>query len=94
MSRLKFLGISMLAIVVAAPLLSAPAAAQAGDVVRIGLVSPNTGANARYGAFAQRGARLAAQEINAAGGVNARRSKFSSATASVFRLKVSRQPSG
>lgn len=73
MSRLKFLGISMLAIVVAAPLLSAPAAAQAGDVVRIGLVSPNTGANARYGAFAQRGARLAAQEINAAGGVNGKK---------------------
>jgi len=73
MSRLKFLGISMLAIMVAAPLLSAPAAAQAGDVVRIGLVSPNTGANARYGAFAQRGARLAAQEINAAGGVNGKK---------------------
>ncbi|MBL8697661.1 MAG: ABC transporter substrate-binding protein [Alphaproteobacteria bacterium] len=45
------------------------AAAQADDVIRIGIVSPNSGANARYGAFAQRGARLAADEINAAGGI-------------------------
>jgi branched-chain amino acid transport system substrate-binding protein len=49
------------------------AQAQSGDAIRIGLVSPNTGGNARYGAFAQRGARLAAQEINAAGGVAGRK---------------------
>lgn len=73
MSRLKFLGLTTLAAVAAAPMISTPAAAQAGDVVRIGLVSPNTGANARYGAFAQRGAKLAAQEINAAGGVNGKK---------------------
>src|SRR3954452_14659056 len=44
-----------------------PAAAQ--ETIRIGLVSPNTGANARYGAFAQRGAQLAAKEIHEAGGL-------------------------
>lgn len=40
--------------------------------IKIGLVSPNSGANARYGAFAQRGAELAAAEINDAGGIDGR----------------------
>ena len=48
-------------------LVAAPVAAQ--DVYKIGLVSPLSGANARYGAFANKGANLAAKEINAAGGV-------------------------
>jgi branched-chain amino acid transport system substrate-binding protein len=39
------------------------------DVLKIGLVSPLSGANARYGAFAGKGANLAAKEINAAGGL-------------------------
>lgn len=53
---------------------AAPTAALAqSDMIRVGLVSPNTGANARYGAFAQRGAKLAAQEINAAGGINGKK---------------------
>lgn len=53
---------------------AAPTAVLAqSDVIRVGLVSPNTGANARYGAFAQRGAKLAAQEINAAGGINGKK---------------------
>ena len=39
------------------------------DVLKIGLVSPLSGANARYGAFAGKGAMLAAKEINAAGGL-------------------------
>lgn len=46
-----------------------PASAQAVDSVRVGIVSPNTGAAARYGAFAWRGAQLARDEINAAGGI-------------------------
>ena len=46
---------------------AAPVAAQ--EVYKIGLVSPLSGANARYGAFANKGANLAAKEINAAGGV-------------------------
>ena len=49
-----------------------PAMAQS-DVVRIGIVSPNTGAAARYGAFAWRGAQLARDEINAAGGINGKK---------------------
>jgi branched-chain amino acid transport system substrate-binding protein len=49
-----------------------PAIAQS-DVVRIGIVSPNTGAAARYGAFAWRGAQLARDEINAAGGINGKK---------------------
>ena len=44
-------------------------AASAQDSYKIGLVSPLSGANARYGAFANKGANLAAKEINAAGGV-------------------------
>jgi branched-chain amino acid transport system substrate-binding protein len=51
--------------------LAVPAFAQ--DVsIKIGLVSPNSGANARYGSFAQRGAALAAKEINEAGGIDGR----------------------
>ena len=44
-------------------------AAQAQDVYKIGLISPLSGANSRYGAFATKGANLAVKEINAAGGV-------------------------
>jgi len=39
------------------------------DVLKIGLISPLSGANARYGAFAGKGASLAAKEINASGGL-------------------------
>jgi branched-chain amino acid transport system substrate-binding protein len=45
-----------------------PAAAD-DNVIKIGIVSPMTGANARYGAYALHGAQLAAKEINDAGGV-------------------------
>lgn len=41
----------------------------AQDVFKVGLVSPLSGANARYGAFAGKGARLAINEINASGGL-------------------------
>ncbi len=50
--------------------LAAPATAQ--ETIKIGLVAPSSGANARYGAFALRGAELAAREINAAGGIDGR----------------------
>ena len=53
-------------------LVAHPAMAQS-DVVRIGIVSPNTGAAARYGAFAWRGAQLARDQINAAGGINGKK---------------------
>ena len=45
------------------------ASAQSDASVRIGIISPNTGAAARYGTFAWRGAQLARDEINAAGGI-------------------------
>ncbi len=41
--------------------------------IRIGLVAPMSGANARYGSFSMRGAQLAAKEINDAGGVGGRK---------------------
>ena len=52
------------------------AAASAQEVYKIGLVSPLSGANARYGAFANKGANLAAKEINAAGGVMGKKIEF------------------
>lgn len=45
------------------------ARAQGADSFKIGIISPMSGPNARYGAFANKGAALAAKEINAAGGV-------------------------
>jgi branched-chain amino acid transport system substrate-binding protein len=47
----------------------APARAQTTETYKIGIISPMSGPNARYGAFANKGAALAAKEINAAGGV-------------------------
>ncbi|MDR8763733.1 ABC transporter substrate-binding protein [Burkholderia multivorans] len=43
------------------------------DTLKIGIVAPMSGANSRYGAFALKGAQLAANEINAAGGVLGRK---------------------
>jgi branched-chain amino acid transport system substrate-binding protein len=48
----------------------------AQDAYKIGLISPMSGANARYGAFANKGANLAAREINAAGGVQGKKLEF------------------
>lgn len=50
--------------------LALPAMAQ--ETIKIGLVAPSSGANARYGSFALRGAELAANEINAKGGLDGR----------------------
>jgi branched-chain amino acid transport system substrate-binding protein len=41
--------------------------------IKLGIVSPMSGPNARYGAFSLRGAQLAAKEINDAGGVDGRK---------------------
>lgn len=46
-----------------------PTRAQGTETFKIGIISPMSGPNARYGAFANKGAALAAKEINAAGGV-------------------------
>ncbi len=46
------------------------ATAQAADTIRLGIVAPMSGPNARYGGFSLRGAELAVKDINDAGGVN------------------------
>ncbi|WP_026203859.1 ABC transporter substrate-binding protein [Rhizobium giardinii] len=48
--------------------------AQAADgTIKLGIVAPMSGPNARYGAFSMRGAELAVKDINAAGGVDGRK---------------------
>jgi hypothetical protein len=56
--------------------LAATAPAFAQDAFKVGLVTPMSGANARYGAFANKGAALAAKEVNAAGGVMGKKLEF------------------
>ena len=67
MIRTPIRAVTALAALAMSSFISSGAFAQ--DVLKIGLVSPQSGANARYGAFANKGANLAAKEINAAGGV-------------------------
>jgi len=50
-----------------------PLSAGAQDAFKIGIISPMSGPNARYGAFANKGAALAAKEINASGGLLGRK---------------------
>ena len=45
----------------------------AGETIKLGLVAPMSGPNARYGSFSMRGAQLAVKEINDAGGVDGRK---------------------
>jgi branched-chain amino acid transport system substrate-binding protein len=60
----------LLPAVLAGLALAAVAAAQPkGEPIKIGLLTPITGNLARWGGYAQNGAGLAADEINAAGGV-------------------------
>jgi branched-chain amino acid transport system substrate-binding protein len=70
-SSKKVAAVSLAALFFSSALAAAPVVAQS-EVIKLGIVSPNTGANARYGAFALRGAQLAVKEINAAGGVDGR----------------------
>ena len=56
--------------------ISSRALARSEDgTVKLGLVAPMSGPNARYGAFSLRGAEMAAKEINTAGGVGGRKIK-------------------
>ena len=71
MNRKTVSRLSGLCVAAATSLLALSAVAQ--DVYKIGLISPLSGANARYGAYANRGASLAAKEINAAGGVQGKK---------------------
>lgn len=66
-SRLRGAALAALAAIASLCTL-APASAQT-DTFKIGIIAPMSGPNARYGAFANKGAALAAKEVNAAGGV-------------------------
>jgi branched-chain amino acid transport system substrate-binding protein len=61
--------VSVAALAVTGLFFTATASAQDGDAIKIGVVSPQSGANSRYGAYALKGATLAVNQINAAGGV-------------------------
>ena len=74
MTRRTIFRMTLLGAFSAATLYAGNALAQ--EAYKIGIVSPMSGANARYGAFANKGANLAAKEINAAGGVMGRKLEF------------------
>ena len=60
---------AMLALATLAPNISGVARAE-GTPIKLGIVAPMSGPNARYGAFSMHGAELAVKEINDAGGVD------------------------
>lgn len=60
---------AILSLAVTVPGLSGIALAADGTI-KLGLVAPMSGPNARYGAFSMRGAELAVKEINDAGGID------------------------
>ena len=60
---------AMLALVTFMPSISGVARAE-GAAIKLGIVAPMSGPNARYGAFSMHGAELAVKEINDAGGVD------------------------
>ena len=60
---------AMLALAMLAPNISGVARAE-DAAIKLGIVAPMSGPNARYGAFSMHGAELAVKEINDAGGVD------------------------
>ncbi|ANK85619.1 MULTISPECIES: ABC transporter substrate-binding protein [unclassified Rhizobium] len=69
---------AILSLVAMVPNLAAPAFA-ADETIKLGIVSPMSGPNARYGAFSMHGAELAVDEINQAGGVDGHKIEIYSA---------------
>lgn len=73
----------VLALAAATPFVAGFGAAGAAlaqeTAIRLGIVAPMSGPNARYGAFSLRGAQLAAKEINEAGGIDGRKIQIFSA---------------
>lgn len=67
--RTLCLSTAILSLVALAPGLSGVARADEAPI-KLGIVAPMSGPNARYGAFSMHGAELAVKEINDAGGVN------------------------
>jgi len=53
-------------------LVSAPITISAQETIKLGVVAPMSGPNARYGDFTLRGVRLAASQINEQGGIDGR----------------------
>lgn len=68
--RMLCISTAILSIAGAVPL---AATAQAADTIKLGIVAPMSGPNARYGAFSMRGAELAVKDINDAGGVDGKK---------------------
>ncbi len=60
-------------VVLAALVLGLPVRSAGADAIKVGLVTEITGPNAESGAYSLNGAKLALEEINAAGGVNGRK---------------------
>lgn len=67
--RTLCLSTAILSLAVLAPGFSGEAKADEAPI-KLGIVAPMSGPNARYGAFSMHGAELAVKEINDAGGVN------------------------
>lgn len=65
--RMLFISSTVLSLIGLAAVVSD--SAKAAETIKLGIVAPLSGPNARYGSFATRGAELAAKEINDAGGV-------------------------
>jgi branched-chain amino acid transport system substrate-binding protein len=63
---------AILSLAASVPALSGLAQA-ADEIIKLGIVAPMSGPNARYGAFSMHGAELAVKDINAAGGVDGRK---------------------
>ncbi|MCV9961774.1 ABC transporter substrate-binding protein [Pararhizobium sp. BT-229] len=62
---------AILSLAASVPALSGLAQA-ADETIKLGIVAPMSGPNARYGAFSMHGAELAVKDINAAGGIDGR----------------------
>jgi len=76
--RALFVSTALLTLAAAVP--GFPISAKAdGDPIKLGIVAPMSGPNARYGAFSMHGAELAVKEINDAGGVDGHKIELYSA---------------
>ncbi|KAA3507508.1 ABC transporter substrate-binding protein [Agrobacterium rosae] len=73
--RILCISTAVLSLASAMPAISGLAQA-ADDAIKLGLVAPMSGPNARYGAFSMHGAELAVKEINEAGGIDGRKIKL------------------
>lgn len=61
------------ALIVSTAFLALAGSAAAADTIKLGIVAPMSGPNARYGAFSMHGAELAVKDINAAGGIDGKK---------------------